>query len=100
MNRIFLIFTFSLLGFCSQNIYSQRDRVYGFSDYEQGKSVGLILGISGFKTTNYELGIAFNSIQNLDKDIPTRPFLGGSLSLEKNDLDQELITYNLSLLTD
>ncbi|MDD3860796.1 MAG: hypothetical protein PHW83_11400 [Bacteroidales bacterium] len=85
------------LGFANLTLWGQVVIKINQHSYEAKKSIGLVAGISGFQTTEIELGVGFNfaEIRHISPHKP-KPFMGLSLSVNMNPTNKDLIGQSLS----
>lgn len=94
--RKVLIFT-SLLLIKNICAFGQRSVAINEKTYEARAAIGLIGGLSGFQTSDFEIGLGLNFIETRPENEKfTKPFLGFSLSANLNPTNKDLIGQNLS----
>jgi hypothetical protein len=66
--------------------------------YEPKPAIGLIGGLSGFRSPNFEIGLGYNLIETRPENKKfTKPFFGFSLSTDINSNNIDFIGENLNL---
>lgn len=96
--------TLLILLICAQIIpvlFSQTTVYINEHQFEAKKSINFVSGISGFKTTNYELGLGLNFWETrLQQKIIIKPFVGGSVSAIFYSENMNLKGYELNVWVD